>query len=546
MTVNAPIESAAKAEPPIRPSYAPSLIPAVEAFGTTPPSKLTVEQLRSSPDGYSAKKILQAIPDLEHTEHSVPGLHKNDPPVTLSVFTRKSSSNTNRAVVYSLHGGAQITCTRFTALDAVMRYFAAIDTVFVAPEYRLSPEHPAPAALHDAYAGLQWVVAHTEELGIDPSRIVIQGNSGGAPIACGTAMLCRDNKNISLLALMLFAPMLDDRDGTVSSKQFANDGPWSGTVNRMAWDMVLGDQRGGTEVSELVAPARATDLHGPDELRFLHPDAWRDVYGHGDGKGKGTRGSVPPKDWVWGGLIAPNRVASILEEQVPEDHLRVRRIFEPAFSDRALKEQEPLFMKYVDQLVRNLRAEVREQPEKRFDMVTNYNFTSFDIMGDLTFGEPLHMLDESKYNPWVSLIFDSIRVTCRFNLIKQYPWLSRIVTANLPESARKTRQEHFQYSVDRVSKRIERGRTTEGRDLWDYALTQNKGKQLSRSQMDSNATAFMVAGTETTATLLSGLTYLLLKNPATMQKLSSEVRGAFADSSDMSMEAIAALPYLAA
>jgi cytochrome P450 len=167
-------------------------------------------------------------------------------------------------------------------------------------------------------------------------------------------------------------------------------------------------------------------------------------------------------------------------------------------------------------------------------------------MGDLTFGEPLHMLDESKYNPWVSLIFDSIKVTCRFNLIKQYPWLSRLVTANLPDSVRRARQEHFQYSVDRVSKRIERGRTSEGRDLWDLALTQNKGKQLSRGQMDSNATAFMVAGTETTATLLSGLTYLLLKNPATMQKLSIEIRGAFADSSDMSMEAIAALPYLAA
>ncbi|KAI8930429.1 hypothetical protein NX059_012380 [Plenodomus lindquistii] len=265
----------------------------------------------------------------------------------------------------------------------------------------------------------------------------------------------------------------------------------------------------------------------PDELSFLHPDAWRDIYGHGPGQGKGTRGSAPPKDWLWGGLIAPNGVASVLEEQDPKDHLRVRRIFEPAFSDRALKEQEPLFMKYVDQLVGNLKDEVREQPEKRVDMVKNYNY-------------------ESKYNPWVSLIFDSIRVTCRFNLIKQYPWLSRLVTANLPDSVRRTRQEHFQYSVDRVSKRIERGRTTEGRDLWDLALTQNKGMQLSRAQMDSNATAFMVAGTETTATLLSGLTYLLLKNPTTMQKLSLEIRGAFADSSDMSMEAIAALPYLAA
>jgi acetyl esterase/lipase len=258
----APIESAAKAELPIRPSYAQSLIPAVEAFKTILPEKLDLEQLRSSDDSFALKKILQAMPDIEHVEHSVPGLNKNDPPVTLSVFRSKSSSNTKRAVAYSVHVGGQIACTRFTALDAVMSYFIGIDTVFIAPEYRLSPEHPAPAALHDSYAGLLWVVEHADELGIDPSRIVIEGNSGGAPIACGTAMLCRDDKKISPLALMLLSPMLDDRDCTNSSKQFADDGPWCGKINRMAWEMVLGDKRGGSEVSELVAPARATDLQG--------------------------------------------------------------------------------------------------------------------------------------------------------------------------------------------------------------------------------------------------------------------------------------------
>ncbi|KAI8930430.1 hypothetical protein NX059_012381 [Plenodomus lindquistii] len=257
-----PIESAVKAELPIRPSYAPSLVPTVEAFKTALPEKLDIEQIRSSPDRCSLQQILQAIPNLEHAEHSVPGLNKNDPPVTLSVFRSKSSSNTKRAVAYSLHGGGQIACTRFTTLDVVMSYFIGIDTVFIAPEYRLSPEHPAPAALQDSYAGLLWVVEHADELGIDPSRIVIASISGGGPIACGTAMLCRNDKKISPLALMLSSPMVDDRDCTTSSKQFAHDGPWSGTINRMAWEMVLGDKRGGSEVSELVAPARATDLQG--------------------------------------------------------------------------------------------------------------------------------------------------------------------------------------------------------------------------------------------------------------------------------------------
>jgi hypothetical protein len=178
-------------------------------------------------------------------------------------------------------------------------------------------------------------------------------------------------------------------------------------------------------------------------------------------------------------------------------------------------------------------------------MVT-ISVTTFDIMGDLTFGESLHMLDESKYDPWVSTIFASIKFGSRFNLMTYYPWLSRFVKANIFAKLQKKKYDHFQYSVGRVLKRLKRGRTTEGKDLWDLALSQDTGKQLSRGEMDSNATLFMLAGTETTATLLSGLTYLLIKNPGKIAALSHEIRSAFENEKDMSMEAIAALPYLAA
>lgn len=110
----------------------------------------------------------------------------------------------------------------------------------------------------------------------------------------------------------------------------------------------------------------------PDELSFINPDAWRDIYGHGSGQGKGTRGSVPPKFWQWYSKPS-NGVASLITEESASEHARVRRIFKPAFSDRALKDQEPLFMKYVEQLVGNLRKAVSEEPEHEFDMVKNYN-----------------------------------------------------------------------------------------------------------------------------------------------------------------------------
>jgi cytochrome P450 len=124
--------------------------------------------------------------------------------------------------------------------------------------------------------------------------------------------------------------------------------------------------------------------------------------------------------------------------------------------------------------------------------------------------------------------------------------LAGIVRYMFHKKAAKAQFEHLNHSITRVTKRLEKGRASEGVDLWDLILQQeDKGKAgITRSEMDVNAGLFMVAGTETTATVLSGLTYLLLKNPETMKKLVSEVRGQFRSSDGISMEAIKGMPYL--
>lgn len=77
----------------------------------------------------------------------------------------------------------------------------------------------------------------------------------------------------------------------------------------------------------------------------------------------------------------------------------------PAFSDRALSQQAPLFLKYVDQLVRVIKEGSKNG--QSVDMVKMYNCATFDIMGDLTFGEPLHMLDNTEYDPWGTLLSET-------------------------------------------------------------------------------------------------------------------------------------------
>ena len=145
------------------------------------------------------------------------------------------------------------------------------------------------------------------------------------------------------------------------------------------------------------------------------------------------------------------------------------------------------------------------------------------------------------------MIFDSIKLARPFTLIVHfYPLVWNLFKPILQKTLLEKAMEHFQHSATRVTKRLEKGRHSIGVDIWDLVLNQEKkGKEgLSRGEMDCNSTLFMIAGTETTATLLSGLTYLLLSNPKTMTKLVREIRGAFTSDTEISMEALARLPYL--
>lgn len=81
------------------------------------------------------------------------------------------------------------------------------------------------------------------------------------------------------------------------------------------------------------------------------------------------------------------------------EHARVRRLFSPAFSDRALKQQQSLFSRYADLLSTNLLV-AGGQP---VDMTKMFNLATFDIMAEYAFGEPLGLLQNNRYTPWYVL-----------------------------------------------------------------------------------------------------------------------------------------------
>lgn len=164
--------------------------------------------------------------------------------------------------IYNIHGGGMISGDARSALAGVLDFAAPLGIAVVSVEYRLAPEHPYPAPVEDCYAGLKWTVDHADQLGIDPGRIVVAGGSAGGGLAAGVALLARDRNGPALLGQLLMAPMLDDRNDTVSAIQMTGSGVWDRAANRVGWQALLGERVDSSTVPPYAAPARATDLSG--------------------------------------------------------------------------------------------------------------------------------------------------------------------------------------------------------------------------------------------------------------------------------------------
>ena len=129
----------------------------------------------------------------------------------------------------------------------------------VSVDYRMAPEHVAPAATEDCHAALLWMVEHAEELGIDIERLAIGGTSAGGGLAAGLALLNRDQNGPKLKFQLLIYPMIDDTHETHSGHFVTQPNVWNRDVSMKAWKMYLGDSYGG-DVSPYVAASRATDV----------------------------------------------------------------------------------------------------------------------------------------------------------------------------------------------------------------------------------------------------------------------------------------------
>jgi acetyl esterase/lipase len=172
----------------------------------------------------------------------------------------KDGASPGSAVLY-LHGGGMI-LGNLGLFDATLaRYASASGVPILGVDYRLAPEHPYPAAAEDAYAGLGWLADHAPEMGVDPARIAVMGDSGGGGLAAAVTLMARDRGGPDIARQILIFPMLDDRN-TAPDPELAPFALWTYDDNATGWGALLGDATGGPDVAAYAAPARVTDLAG--------------------------------------------------------------------------------------------------------------------------------------------------------------------------------------------------------------------------------------------------------------------------------------------
>jgi len=164
-------------------------------------------------------------------------------------------------VVY-YHGGGWVLAGGLDVYDSVCRLICRDAGVHVlAVDYRLAPEHPAPAAVDDAYAAYRWAREHAVELGADPRRVAVGGDSAGGNLAAVVTRLARDAGDPLPALQWLITPVTEMRGATRSRSLFSSG--FFLTKHDMDFfeDRYL-DDSGLDAADPLVSPLRAADLSG--------------------------------------------------------------------------------------------------------------------------------------------------------------------------------------------------------------------------------------------------------------------------------------------
>ncbi len=208
-----------------------------------------------------------------------------DGPIPIRIYRPPVESDAPLPLIVFIHGGGWSVGDLDTYDGMARRHVVGADAVVVSIDYRLAPEHPYPAAVDDAWAATRWVAENIEDLGADPNRLVVAGDSAGGNLAAVVAQLARDAGGPQIVFQLLWYPSttFDTSLPSFTENAHAPILDIHGCKGCTRW--YIGSLAGDLDLSDMpstLAPAHAEDLTGL-------PPAYIAVAGHDPLRDDGLR-----------------------------------------------------------------------------------------------------------------------------------------------------------------------------------------------------------------------------------------------------------------
>jgi acetyl esterase len=238
---------------PLHPQ-ARALLELMAAAGVTLDESSDVATVRAAIETFAVAGRALAEPVAHVDDREIPG-----PDGGIPVRVYRPSDMPALPVLVLFHGGGW-TIGSLETHDNTCRSLAnAVGCIVVSVDYRLAPEHEFPAAVEDAFAATSWAAKHAAELGGDPQRLAVGGDSAGGNLAAVVSLLARDAAGPRLVYQLLVYPVTDYEFESPSMRENAKG--YFLELDSMRWFFrhYLPDESAGDDWR--VSPVRAESLH---------------------------------------------------------------------------------------------------------------------------------------------------------------------------------------------------------------------------------------------------------------------------------------------
>jgi cytochrome P450 len=271
----------------------------------------------------------------------------------------------------------------------------------------------------------------------------------------------------------------------------------------------------------------------PNELSYAESAAWKDIYLNRPGQ------PVFERNRTWFKKMTPDEPNSIMGFD-EDDHSRFRRAFANSFSDKSLRDQAPVVESYVALFISKLKGKENET----VDLAQWFNYLTFDLSGDLSFGESFSCLETGTAHAWVKVTQDFGKGLALIASVNQYH-IDRLLRHIIPEKILQRTRDHRAISSAKARKRLalDIERPDFVTPTKNY-LEKHPDLGLTIQEWEINMLVIAFAASETTASAMTAMVRELCQHRGSLARLVSEIRSTFEKEKDITVSSTQNLPYL--